>query len=219
MTFSIIARCAHTGQLGIACATSDFAVGSRVPHAQARIGAIATQHSTDPRLGRRALSLLASGCTAQQAVDGCIASADNPEARQIAVIASIGSPASWSGSLVDRVGSAEVVGEHCIAVGNMLATPDVATAMVSSFERSPSSDFGDRLVEALGSGLVAGGEIVPVRSAALYIVASQEFPYVDLRVDDHDEPLAELSRLWSLYAPRRDEFVTRAISPAEPEGH
>src|ERR1700753_1105663 len=98
MTFSIAARCPTTGQFGAATATSNIAVGARVVHCAAGTGAVLTQHRTDPRLGRRGLALLASGCSAQQTVDALVASTPYAHWRQIAAVDAVGRSAAFSGA-------------------------------------------------------------------------------------------------------------------------
>ena len=85
--------------------------------------------------------------------------------------------------------------------------------MVERFERSPDRPLAQRLVEALAAGEAAGGERVPVTSAALLVVDRESFPYVDLRVDDHATPIAELARRWAAYRPEADAYVVRAVDP------
>jgi len=214
MTFSIVARCGRTGQLGAACTTSDVAIGARVPWARAGIGAAVTQHRTDPRLGPRLLSLLASGADAAGAVAGAVASTPHAQWRQLAVIAPEGPPSAWSGELVDKRHAAEIAGTDHAVVGNLLAGPGVGAAVSAAFEAGdPAAGLAERLVAALEAGLAAGGERRALRSAALLVVAGQPFPLVDLRADEHAEPVAELRRLWDLYRPLTAEFVTRALDP------
>ncbi len=211
MTFSLIARCARTGQMGVATTTSGFAVGSRVPFAQAGVGAVATQHRTDPRLGPRGLALLASGCSAAETVDALAASTPDHRWRQIGVVDAQGRTAFFHGARV-KPRSGAVQAEGVLALGNILANDDVLPAMVAAFG-SDDAPLASRMIRALQAGEDAGGEHGAIQSAAIRIAWRESFPYVDLRVDHHPAPLSELRRLWEAYAPDADVNVTRAIDP------
>lgn len=217
MTFSIIGRCARTGQLGAAVSTSNIAVGTRVPFVRAGVGAVLTQHRTDPRLGPRGLDLLASGCNAQEALDGLVASTSHIAWRQLAVIDATGRTAAYSGRHV-KPHLKETHGENCVAIGNILANDRVVPAMTAAFQARSGDRLAERLLRALEAALEAGGEHGPVRSAALYVAHEQTFPLVDLRVDAADRPLDALRALWEEYIPWIDEFVVRAVDPDRAQG-
>lgn len=217
MTFSIIGRCSRTGQLGAGVSTSNIAVGTRVPFARAGVGAILTQHRTDPRLGPRGLDLLASGCGAQETVDALVASTVHADWRQLAVIDGAGRTASYSGRLV-KPHFGNVHGRDCVAIGNILASDRVVPAMAAAFQARPAAQLAERLLIALEAGLEAGGEHGPVRSAALLVVHEEHFPLIDLRVDAADRPLTALRALWQEYIPWIDEFVVRAVDPDRAKG-
>jgi uncharacterized Ntn-hydrolase superfamily protein len=212
MTFSLIGRCARTGHLGCAVTTSNIAVGTRVPFARAKVGAVLTQHRTDPRLGPRGLDLLASGCSAQEALDAVVASTADIGWRQLAVMDWSGRTASYSGKRV-KPHLGEVHGRDCVAIGNILANDHVLPAMADAFAAGGGKTLAPRLIDALEAGLAAGGEHGPVRSAAVYVVAEEVFPLVDLRADAADEPIAALRALWAEYEEWMDEFVVRAVDP------
>lgn len=212
VTFSLVGRCTRTGQFGACTATSDIAVGSRVPHARANVGAILTQHRTDPLLGLRGLDLLQSGCEADGAIGALVASTGHHAWRQLAVIDSEGRTAAYSGSRVQPL-RAEESGDGCVALGNMLANEDVGPAMRKAFEESQDEPLAERLLRALEAGEAAGGERLPVRSAALVVVGDQLFPLIDLRVDLSDQALSDLRRTWAAYRPLVGEFLIRALDP------
>jgi uncharacterized Ntn-hydrolase superfamily protein len=176
------------------------------------VGAVLTQHRTDPRLGPRGLDLLQSGCEADGAVRALVASTAHSAWRQLAVVDSAGRTAAFSGSGVHPF-RAEEFGDGCVVVGNMLAGEHVGSAMRRVFEESADEPLAERLLRSLESGEAAGGEQMPVRSAALVVVGDQLFPLVDLRVDLSDRPLADLRRTWAAYRPLVGEFVMRAIDP------
>ena len=217
MTFSIIGRCPRTRQLGAAVSTSNIAVGTRVPFARAGVGAILTQHRTDPRLGPRGLDLLASGCTAEEALRALIASTVHIDWRQVAVIDAAGRTAAHSGKHV-KPHLGEVHGKDCVAIGNILANERVVPTMTAAFQVDGHKHLADRLLTALEAGLEAGGEHGPVRSAALLVVQEERFPLVDLRIDAAERPIAALRALWQEYLPWVDEFVVRAVDPDRASG-
>lgn len=215
MTFSLIGRCARTGQIGAAVSTSSIAVGSRVAHCEAAVGAVLTQHRTDPRLGPRGLALLRSGCSAQQTVDALVASTPLAHWRQIAALDAAGNTAAFSGTRTKPEMSAAPAQDVC-AIGNILSNARVPAAMLRAFQADPLAPLAERLLHALEEGLAAGGEIGPVRSAHLVVVERENFPLVDLRVDWHDEPIAELRALWHRYAPQTNDYLLRALDPDNP---
>ena len=217
MTFALLGRCARTDQLGAVVATSDVAVGARVPFAEARVGAILTQHRTDPRLGLRGLALLRSGCSASETIAALVASTAHHSWRQIAALDVHGGTASFSGDHV-RPLLGESHGQECVALGNSVASERVTEEMIDAFIADSEPPLAERLVRALEAGLAAGGEPVPVLSAALLVVDVQPFPLVDLRVDLADEAVVALRRLWDHYRAWVDEFVVRAVDPDAAKG-
>ncbi len=213
MTFSLIGRCAETGMLGVAITTSSICVASRCPWARAGVGAVSTQNVTDPTIGPRVLDLLAGGKSAAEALQAVLAASQYAEYRQVAVIDRGGRTAHHSGA--KTLGTHAVAeGKDCIAAGNLLANPDVPKAMVTSFTRHADLHLAERLLRALESGIVAGGEKGPVKSAGLLVVDKQIWPLVDLRVDwSEDDPVAGLRDLWECYQPQMGDYVTRALDP------
>lgn len=212
MTFSLVGRCARTGMLGAVVTTSSIAVGSRCPHARAGVGAALTQHRTDPRLGPLGLDLLARGFTAGEALQAIVAATPHRHWRQLAIIDAAGRTATYSGDNV-RGERGEAEGRDCAAIANIVRSAEIPRVMVARFEASPDLPLARRMIDALEAGEAAGGEFQPVVSAALIIAHRESFLYVDLRVDDHREPIKELSRLWSAYEPEADPYVVRAVDP------
>ncbi len=215
MTFSILGRCPDTGQFGAVSATSNIAVGARTTHCAARIGGVLTQHRTDPRLGPRGLALLRSGCSAQETVDALVASTPHARWRQIGVIDAAGGSAAYSGERT-RPEMSAATAENACAIGNILANARVPAAMLRRFQVQPTAPLAERLMCALEEGLAAGGEQGPVHSAHLLVVDNESFPLVDLRIDWHDQPVAELRALWNRYAPDMGTFMLRALDPDNP---
>jgi uncharacterized Ntn-hydrolase superfamily protein len=213
MTFSLLGRCARTGMLGAAVTTSSIAVGSRCSHARAGVGVCLTQHRTDPRLGPLALDLLARGYDAQHTLQAVLAVAPHPDWRQLAVLDDAGRTAAFTGAHVAAEKAGEAHGKDCVAIANIVRSTDIPAAMIRAFEADPALPLAKRLIDALAAGEAAGGEFVPVISAALLIAHRESFPYVDLRVDSDPFPIAELARLWREYEPEADAYVTRANDP------
>ena len=213
MTFSLLGRCAATGMVGCVSSSSSPAVGARCLHVRARVGAAASQNITDPRLGPRLLDLLARGSAPGEAIDAIVAEEPNAEYRQLAAVDIEGRTAAYSGA--ESLGlHACAEGDGAVAAGNLLADEGVVAAMVEAFERSAGEHLGDRLVGALTSGLAAGGEEGPVRSAALLVAEEVAWPVADLRVDWHDDPIGEVAALWSLWKPQLAAYVVRALDPS-----
>lgn len=214
MTFSLLGRCARTGQFGAAVTTSSIAVGSRVPFLAAGIGGVLTQHRTDPRLGPRGLNLLRSGCSANQALAAIVASTPDHRWRQVAMMDRAGRTAHFDGERVKPCRSV-FHGKDVVALGNILANEGVAPAMGAAFLAQPELPLAERLLRALEAGEAAGGEHGEVTSASLLVVDREVFPYVDLRIDKAAGPIPALRALWEEYAPLADGFVLRAIDPED----
>ncbi len=214
MTFSIAARCAETGQLGIALSSSSIAVGARCPWLLAGVGAVSSQNITLPMLGQQILAHLEQGIKPEDALERVLSSNGFSEYRQVTVIDSHGETAVFSGE--KTLGTYNVVqGKNCVAAGNMLADKEVITAMATTFEQT-HGQLTDRLMAALQAALTKGGEAGPVHSAAIKVVGDYTWPIVDLRVDWADEdPIGELAHLWLAYEPQMQAYITRAIDPRE----
>jgi uncharacterized Ntn-hydrolase superfamily protein len=212
MTFSLIGRCARTGQFGAAVTTSSIAVGSRCPFVAPGLGAMLTQHRTDPRLGPRGLALLRDGCTAKETLDALVASTPDHAWRQLAAIDAAGRTAHFHGAKV-KPSRAAAHGPDVVALGNILASEAIPPAMRDAFLADPALPLAERLLRALEAGEAAGGEHGEITSACLLVHADTSFPYVDLRVDKQAKPLAGLRALWTEYAPLAEAFRLRALVP------
>jgi uncharacterized Ntn-hydrolase superfamily protein len=186
--------------------------GSRVSFCAAGVGAVLTQHRTDPRLGPRGLELLRAGHSAQQTVDALMSANLHARWRQIAVLDAQGNTATYSGART-RPEMSEVAAPDVCAIGNMLAHARAPGAMLRKFQADTTLPLTERLLQALEQGDAVGGELVQAHSAHLLVVGWESFPLVDLRVDWHKLPVQELRALWNRYAPLADEFVTRALDP------
>lgn len=194
MTWSIIARDNSTGQFGIAVATKFFAVGARVPYIAAGIGAVATQALVNPYYGVDGLKLLREGRAPRDVVDTLIAADAGRESRQLHIMDGSGRVASHTGrECVDWCGHIE--GNGFSIAGNMLAGARVLDDTAKAYIANESMPFPQRLIAAMRSGEAAGGDKRGKQSAALLIYGDEDWSDLDLRVDDHGDPLAELERL------------------------
>lgn len=212
MTYSIAARCPRTGMFGVAVTTSSIAVGSRCAFVRAGVGAVLTQHRTDPRLGPRGLDLLARGLSATAAMEALTRDDPNIGWRQLSMVDTQGNTAWFHGERIKSVHSAHT-GVQCVAVGNILRSTDVTKAMIEAFEADPALALPERLVRAMEAGHAAGGELKQVKSAALLVAHKESFPYVDLRVDYDPRPLEQLRWLWEIYEPSANVYVARGVDP------
>ena len=201
-TFSIVARDPDTGDLGIAVQSRFFAVGAVVPWARAGVGAVATQSWANTTYGPRGLDLLAEGSDAEATIAALIADDEGAAQRQVGIVGADGSTATFTGDAC-LMWAGGRTGEHYAAQGNILAGPAVIDAMAAAFEGS-SGSLPDRLLKALAAGQAAGGDARGMQSAALLVVRDGggyngfNDRWVDLRVDDHPAPIAELQRLLDL---------------------
>ena len=219
MTFSVAGYCARTGMFGVAVSTSSLAVGSRCSWVRAKKGAALIQNYADPNLGPLALQALDDGMDAQVTVDNLVTVGHGIAWRQIMIVDGSGGTASYDGAnCFDPHGCAETT--HCIAGGNILGHADVPKATIAGFDAAdPGLHLGERLLQALEAGLAAGGEANPVRSANLLVADELDWPLIDLRVDMHAEPVAELRRVWEAFEPESRGFVARAVDPASAPLH
>jgi uncharacterized Ntn-hydrolase superfamily protein len=194
MTWSIIARDTATGQFGIAVATRFFAAGALVPFVAAGLGAIATQAFVNPYYGIDGLKLLREGLNAHDVLAALLAPDDGRESRQVHIMDASGEIAAHTGrDCVDWCG--HMAGSGFSIAGNMLAGPDVLGETAKTYLSNDSLPFPRRLLAAMRAGEAAGGDKRGKQSAALLIHGDEEWSALDLRVDDHPDPLAELTRL------------------------
>jgi len=217
MTWSIIARDDATGQFGIAVATRFFAVGARVPHIAAGIGGIATQALVNPYYGIDGVRLLREGQTPREIVATLIAADSGRESRQLHIMDAGGRIAAHTGSeCVDWCGHIE--GKGFSIAGNMLAGARVLDDTAKAYIANERLSFAQRLIAAMRSGEAAGGDKRGRQSAALLIYGDEEWSDLDLRVDDHSDPLAELERLEQVSRERWVHFRQFLPSRKNPAG-
>jgi len=222
-TFSIVARDAKTGEMGVAVQSHAFAVGGGVTWAEAGVGAVATQSFIDPAYGPLGLDLMRAGRSAPDALKGLIAGDDGRDVRQVAMIDAQGRVSAYTGSkCIPSAGDHVGVGYSVQA--NLMDNDNIWPAMAKAYEGS-KGDLAARMLDALDAAQAAGGDIRGMESAAILIVkgVSSGKPWADkvfdLRVDDHPQPLAELRRLVTLqrannFANDGDRFIEKKDSAA-----
>jgi len=194
MTWSIIARDAASGRIGIAVATCNFAVGARVPHIRTGVGAVCSQALTNPFFGPRGLALLTAGGTAEDVVRMLMMADGGRDHRQVHVMDREGRFAAATGA--QCVGWCGHLIRATISVaGNMLAGPQVVEATADAYEAAPALPLPERLIRAMQAGEAAGGDKRGRQSAALVVHDGEDSAMLDIRVDDHADPLRELARL------------------------
>lgn len=216
MTFSIAARCPRTGMLGVATASKALAAGALVPYCRAGVGAIASQSFVNPYLGIDGLQLLAQGLPAERALEHLVRADGGRDLRQLAIVDRDGRVAAYTGArCIPWAG--HLSGAAYVCLGNILAGQHVVEAMARAFEASPHEELPERLLRALEAGQDAGGDRRGRQSAGVLVVHQEEYPWCDLRVDDHPDPIPELRRIYEVFereevpflqlAPRRDDFA------------
>lgn len=214
MTFSLVARCADTGQFGMVISSSSPAVAARCAHVQAGVGVAASQNVTDPALGLMLLEVMAGGVSAPQAMEIVTLGRPHIDYRQLLLVDRHGNVAIHSGAQVLGLWG-EAAGRDCAAGGNLLANSGIPRAMVAAFEGA-TGHLGDRLMVALQAGLAAGGEAGPVHSAGLKIADRLCWPLVDLRIDWTEAcPIEALTAAWTIYRPQMRAYVQRAEDPTQ----
>ena len=222
-TYSIVARDAASGEMGVAVQSHWFSVGALCPWAEAGVGAVATQAFVNVSFGPRGLALLREGKGAQEAVEALIASDDAPAGRQLAIVDASGKAAAYTGErCIPAAG--HLVGDGFSVQANMMLSDAVWPAMAEAFVAS-SGPLAERLVATLEAAQRAGGDIRGKQSAALLVVRGEstgavwQDRLVDLRVEDHAQPVEELARL--LLIQRAYEHMNRgdeAIEAGDDEG-
>jgi uncharacterized Ntn-hydrolase superfamily protein len=213
MTFSIVGRCATTGQFGMAISSSSPAVAARCAHVRAGVGVVASQNITDPELGPLTLDAMATGLSAAEAIAAILKNRLYTDYRQLLAVDKVGNVAIHSGSNVLGTWS-EAIGVDCAAAGNLLANDGIAAVMVKCFEET-KGQLADRLLAALEAASAAGGEAGPVYSAGLKVADKLSWPYVDLRSDWSETPIQDIRAAWEIYKPQAGAYVQRALNPTQ----
>jgi uncharacterized Ntn-hydrolase superfamily protein len=199
MTFSIVARDEVTGDFGIAVQSKFVAVGAVVPWAKAGVGAIATQSLANTRYGTMGLDLLSSEVSAAETVARLVAEDAERAFRQMGIVGMTGAPATYTGEECPPWAGGHI-GDHYACQGNILVGEDTVQAMARTFEET-AGQLCHRLIAALAAGQAAGGDSRGQQSAALLVVREGggyggfNDRFIDLRVDDHPQPIVELGRI------------------------
>ena len=216
MTWSIVARDA-SGALGVAVASRFFAVGALCPHAQSGAGALSTQALVNPIYGTEALRLLAQGRVPDRVIAELTGGDPGRDVRQLHIVDREGRTAAYTGAAcIDWCGHR--TGDGFSVAGNMLAGARVLDNTFAAYRANARLEFAERLIVAMQAGEAAGGDKRGKQAAALRIVTTEVYPVLDLRVDDHDDPLAELRRLYEKSFERFQPFVACLPSRANPVG-
>ena len=214
-TFSIAARCPRTGMLGVAVSTAVPGVGGICPFVKEGVGAIATQSWVNPYLGIDGLKLLEQGLPAQEALDRLIGEDPGRKVRQIGVVDAQGRAAAFTGEdCVDWAG--HQIGAGWSVQGNMLVGAATIERMAQAAQGSEPLDLAERLMIVLEAGQAAGGDKRGKQSAALKVFHEEQFPWLDLRVDEHRNPVAELRRVFEVAKQQVVPFVKGMPSRTDP---
>jgi uncharacterized Ntn-hydrolase superfamily protein len=217
MTYSIVARDPETGFYGVAVASRFFAVGALVPHIRPGRSAVATQAFVSPLWGIDAADRLAAGESADAVVADLVAEDRGQALRQIHVIDAEGRSAAYTGSAcTDWCG--HLIGDGVSVAGNMLAGEAVVADTLAAYEAQMHLPFAERLMSAMEAGEAAGGDKRGRQSAALRIHRSEPYPWLDIRADDHADPLAELRRLYDVAHERYIHFAEAIPTSANIHG-
>lgn len=215
MTFSIVARCARTGELGVAVSTAVPAVGAMCPYLRAGAGAVSTQSWVNPYLALNALDLLERGATAQSALKQVLEGDPAAALRQLGIVDRHGHTATWTGSQCTGW-AGQRTGASFTIQGNMLTGPATLDAMQAAFESSAHCALAERLMRALEAGQMNGGDKRGRQSAALKVMGDEAYAQLDLRVDEHPDPVAELRRVFGVAQRQLTPFVQAMPTRGDP---
>lgn len=217
MTWSITAHDAATGAFAVAVATRAFAVGASCPFVRAGVGAVSTQSMTNRYLGPAVLDAMARGLPPDAAIEGALAGDEGSGLRQVHAVDRHGHSAAWTGrNCVEWCGSLAAPGIS--VAGNMLAGERTIAATLETWLALPELDMPERLMRAMEAGEMAGGDRRGKQSAAMLMVTTEDFPDLNLRVDDHTEPLMELRRLLGLWRVEGQPRLGLAPGKSNPSG-
>lgn len=217
-TFSVAACDPASGMLGIATSTRVPAVGSIVPYVRAGVGAIASQAWCNPLLGIEGLQLLEQGYAAEETLRRLLHADVQPEVRQVVVVDALGRSAAHTGSATDEWCGHYASEDYAVA-GNMLVGEETVAEMARTFEGGDGLELPERLLRTLEAGQAAGGDKRGRQSAALHVVRAEPYPYLDLRVDENPDPVAELRRVYEVARDELLPFVEALPTEENPGGN
>ena len=216
MTWSIVARDVD-GSFGVAIASRFFAVGALCVHTRRAAGALSTQALMNPLYGPQGIELLAGGASPDDVVQRLTSADEGRAQRQLHIVGASGRAAAWTGEqCIDWCGHA--VHDGFSVAGNMLAGPQVLEATVDAFVATRGRPLGERLLAAMAAGDAAGGDKRGKQAAALRLHGDDDYARLDLRVDDHSEPIDELRRLYDKSFERFQPFIACLASSRDPVG-
>jgi uncharacterized Ntn-hydrolase superfamily protein len=218
MTWSLIVHDPQSQGFGLAITTCNLAVGASCPFLRRGVGAVSTQSITNRYLGPAVLDGMARGLHPAAAIEGALVGDEGKGLRQVHAVDAHGRSAVWTGAnCVPWAGG--ISGQGWSVAGNMLASEAVVADTMAAFLARDELPLPERLLAALEAGEAAGGDRRGRQSAALQIITTEDFPDLDLRVDDHREPLTELSRLLRLWRIQREPGLKDAPRRANPSGN
>lgn len=217
-TFSISARCERTGELGVTVSTKVPAVGGICPFIEPGVGAVSTQAWVNPYLGPRILAELRAGLPAAEALRRVMDAEIDPEIRQVGVVDGRGGSAAFTGSGTDAW-TGHRTGPGYSIQGNMLVSEETVAAMEQAFLESRGERLVERLMRALEAGQAAGGDRRGRQSAALKVYGEEDYPIVDLRADEHPDPVVELRRILEVAKKELFPFVDVLPTKKNPRGN
>jgi uncharacterized Ntn-hydrolase superfamily protein len=217
MTWSIVVHDPASGAFAVAVATKAFAVGASCPFVRAGVGAVSTQSMTNRYLGPAILDAMARGLSPDAAIEGALAGDEGKGLRQVHAVDRHGRTAAWTGrNCVEWCGN--VIGPGISIAGNMLAGEATIAETLAAWQSEAGLGMPERLMAAMDAGEAAGGDRRGRQSAAMLMTTTEDFPDLDLRVDDHAAPLTELRRLVELWREQGQPRVGLAPSKANPSG-
>lgn len=216
-TFSITARDEKTGQFGVAVSTKVPAVGCLCPFVKAGVGAIATQSFVNPYIGINGLKYLEEGLSAQEVMERIIKEDPEPAIRQFGIVDKQGNAVAFSGDKCDGW-YGHLTGPNYAIAGNMLVGEDTIQEMKKTFESTAGLTLAERLIAAMEAGQEAGGDKRGRQSASLKVFSTEEYPLVDLRVDEHPDPVKELRRIFSVAQKELFPFMEMLPTLKNPAG-
>lgn len=221
-TYSIVGRCERTGELGAAVASAVPAASAICLYMRAKVGAVSTQSWVNPYLATSLLNAQAGGLTAEDALGEAIAGDPAAGSRQVGVIGAAGSGAAWTGGECTEWHGHRIGPDYAVQ-GNMLTGPEVLAAMADAFRNDAERSLEERLLRALEAGQQFGGDKRGRQSAGLAVIGREDYRRVDLRVDEHPTPVAELRRVYEIAQMQLQPFVAgmprRGELPAPPPDH
>jgi uncharacterized Ntn-hydrolase superfamily protein len=217
MTWSIVAHEPATGAFAVAVTTCSFAVGANCPYVRSGVGAVSTQSLTNRYLGPAVLDAIERGLAPAEAIEVALGPDEGRHLRQVHAVDGMGRTAAWTGRhCVTWCG--ERTADHVSVAGNMLAGPEVVGATFDTFRARADLELPERLMAALEAGEASGGDRRGRQSAAMLLTTTEDFPDLDIRVDDHTDPLPELRRLLALWRRHWPSRKTWAPSKTKPSG-